>query len=876
MENKNINIYGKFVNQLTDHYLADAKQIYDESYVPFDVKLLHLDSGVSSTRSAGLFQDIINKDVRAAILKEISDRKAADDALSDPDRDWTINNLTVKGWGKFGGNITTDKYVTAGEGFVGKTLRLSDGDNIVDLDARQFTFYNNSTKDDRNNANVGYDRTLNDFWYQRKGEGRNYLKDLATKTYVNDRVNAIINGAPEAYDTLKEIADYINEDKSVAASLLNAITAEKNRATSAEQMLGSSIDSTNNSLTALRSSLATVAFTGNYTDLKNRPNIFSGDYNDLINKPEIPSVKDVNDLLAFKKRVHFQSDSVDTITNDIAANRVSGNLYSCHLFPVPGNKSIVVYSDGTSKADGTFVFQDPDTFESTDNNRNNVVIRKRDLDKILEGYAKKGEGDAGSGSDAGSITDTNTKNKSVSVTYTPSDSNAAINVAITDSDNNKLQGSATINAVSETQAGIMTPAMYKKLLNANSGSETVVDTNTTNKSLTYDEVVDADGILMTTSVTDSDDNIVRGGIELQGATTKHAGLLTAKDKSKIDEIDSLIATIAALQDRISALEGGDSKSYSINITGSYFEKPDETYKYYISNGTAGNGTIVSASQPITSSNIQTLNDMSITTNRLAFEDFHSGESYTAYTPSTQYNVGDSVHVIFKIGDNTYEGTGTLTKLNTTTGGERTDVSPKQFEYSGLYVISDIHDVTTNSRAGYNGGGVDWPSEDDGDEDTTPAITTFDGKSVNDGIIKLSGLNPGKTYAYNITGSNLDKVKAVTENTDSKITAVPFTDEDVYAIDAVTNGSFDAKKLKTFSVSLSNQTANSVTLNISIPDYTNYGNENNDGTVNTELNRCVGCDIYLKLFHKQSNSGANITKNLQYIANLSWESVPKAN
>lgn len=38
------------------------------------------------------------------------------------------------------------------------------------------------------------------------------------------------------------------------------------------------------------SDLATVAFSGSYTDLLNQPTLFSGDYNDLTNKPTIPDV----------------------------------------------------------------------------------------------------------------------------------------------------------------------------------------------------------------------------------------------------------------------------------------------------------------------------------------------------------------------------------------------------------------------------------------------------------------------------------------------------------------------------------------------------------------------------------------------------------
>ena len=57
------------------------------------------------------------------------------------------------------------------------------------------------------------------------------LKSSKIKTYSIDkiqeileqRVSELLDGAPEAYDTLKEIADYISNDKNLAASILQAI-----------------------------------------------------------------------------------------------------------------------------------------------------------------------------------------------------------------------------------------------------------------------------------------------------------------------------------------------------------------------------------------------------------------------------------------------------------------------------------------------------------------------------------------------------------------------------------------------------------------------------------------------------------------------------
>lgn len=61
-------------------------------------------------------------------------------------------------------------------------------------------------------------------------------KDGETKSivnYVNEKISELIGGAPEMYDTLKEIADYISEHKEISSALNAAIgkKADKTLAT---------------------------------------------------------------------------------------------------------------------------------------------------------------------------------------------------------------------------------------------------------------------------------------------------------------------------------------------------------------------------------------------------------------------------------------------------------------------------------------------------------------------------------------------------------------------------------------------------------------------------------------------------------------------
>lgn len=102
MDNAIIKTYGKFVNQLEDHKVADAKQIYDEEYIGVFPK---------SGATKGWYQNDINKHIVTNIEaldtelatkiasvksgldgdleKEVAARKAADDKIND-----TLNMIT--------------------------------------------------------------------------------------------------------------------------------------------------------------------------------------------------------------------------------------------------------------------------------------------------------------------------------------------------------------------------------------------------------------------------------------------------------------------------------------------------------------------------------------------------------------------------------------------------------------------------------------------------------------------------------------------------------------------------------------------------------------------------------------------------------------
>jgi len=94
MNNTDIKIYGKFVNELVDNKLADAKQIYDEDYV-----LIHPEDGESV--GTGYFQNKINKDFKESITEidsKLDNVKSSNDIVATikATRNMALDGTTVR------------------------------------------------------------------------------------------------------------------------------------------------------------------------------------------------------------------------------------------------------------------------------------------------------------------------------------------------------------------------------------------------------------------------------------------------------------------------------------------------------------------------------------------------------------------------------------------------------------------------------------------------------------------------------------------------------------------------------------------------------------------------------------------------------------
>lgn len=102
------------------------------------------------------------------------------------------------------------------------------------------------------------------------------ITGLASETYVNTAISNLINGAPTTLDTLKEIADQLAADQNSVSTIITTLGTKVNTSSLATVATSGSYNDLVNKPTL---------FSGSYADLTSKPNLFSGSYNDLTNKP---------------------------------------------------------------------------------------------------------------------------------------------------------------------------------------------------------------------------------------------------------------------------------------------------------------------------------------------------------------------------------------------------------------------------------------------------------------------------------------------------------------------------------------------------------------------------------------------------------------
>ena len=228
----------------------------------------------------------------------------------------TLTDLNVTG------NVTAAKFIGDGSGLTGVTAGVAApaGANT------QVQFNDNGTT--AGNSALTFNKTTGTLSATKfVGDGSlltGVVSDLtgyATQTYVNTQISNLVDAAPTTLNTLNELAAALGDDANFSTTVTNTLANKLNSnaftyanitgkptlstvATSGSyndllnkptlfdgtyaNLTGKPtlFDGTYANLTG-KPTLATVATSGSYNDLTNKPTIFSGSYTDLTNKPTL-------------------------------------------------------------------------------------------------------------------------------------------------------------------------------------------------------------------------------------------------------------------------------------------------------------------------------------------------------------------------------------------------------------------------------------------------------------------------------------------------------------------------------------------------------------------------------------------------------------
>ena len=112
------------------------------------------------------------------------------------------------------------------------------------------------------------------------------ITDAYTKPQVDKKVSDLVNSAPETLATLNELASALGDDPNFATTIATQIG---NKANSSDVYNKSETDTLLSDL-AKTSDLATVATTGSYNDLLDKPTSFDVDLSNYYTKSEVDNL----------------------------------------------------------------------------------------------------------------------------------------------------------------------------------------------------------------------------------------------------------------------------------------------------------------------------------------------------------------------------------------------------------------------------------------------------------------------------------------------------------------------------------------------------------------------------------------------------------
>ena len=149
-------------------------------------------------------------------------------------------------------------------------------------------------------------------------DGNTVLTSANIQPQIDASIAAVVGAAPDALDTLKEIADQLASDESAVAALTTTVAGKAN---AVHTHVISDVTGLQNVLDtkAATSSLATVATTGSYADLTNKPTLSmvasTGSYTDLTNKPVFQTVASTGSYTDLYNLPDLFSGSYTDLTN---------------------------------------------------------------------------------------------------------------------------------------------------------------------------------------------------------------------------------------------------------------------------------------------------------------------------------------------------------------------------------------------------------------------------------------------------------------------------------------------------------------------------------------------------------------------------------
>lgn len=160
--------------------------------------------------------------------------------------------------------------------------------------------------------------------------------DYTTTSYVDTKVANLVSSAPETLDTLNELANALGNDPNFATSVATQIG---NKANSSDVYSKSETDNllSNKASTV---DLATVATTGSYNDLSNKPNIpdannfyTKAQTDELLilkaNSSEVYTKTEVDNLISGGATVdltnYYTKSEVDNLVNTISIASITDN-----------------------------------------------------------------------------------------------------------------------------------------------------------------------------------------------------------------------------------------------------------------------------------------------------------------------------------------------------------------------------------------------------------------------------------------------------------------------------------------------------------------------------------------------------------------------